>query len=279
MKEDRLPEGGLDSVLLPDAASNGQSDVLRYLFDTLPGCQRPFPWTGYPSSNRFCLPFNYEEDKLRGGRHLSDAKYNLPRHVFETPDPPAIIKVLLDYGMPANQYINSTTSLLWKAVEMKKYDVTELLLNHGADPDSKKRQHILLEAIKNDDPDMVALLIKHGASMEETNAFGYALINRRIASVKKLLELGADVNDISAMRRSRRGLLFKVRAPTPLHRVIGAQGEKPGATCSREELVRFLLVNGAKTDIICARCTPLGLARYRRRKDVVAVFREFGIEE
>ncbi|KAL1854222.1 hypothetical protein Plec18167_000140 [Paecilomyces lecythidis] len=282
MKEDRLPERGLDFVLLPDAARNGQADVLRYLFDTLPDCQRPFPWTpwtGYRSYEQFCLPFNYQKDKLHRDRHLINAQYNLPMHALEASDAPAIIKVLLDYGMSVNQYINSTTSLLWKAVEMKKCDVVELLLDHGADTDSKRRRHILIEAIKNDDPDTVASLIKHGASAEETNAFGYALTNRRIASVRKLLELGADINGMSAMRHSRKGLVFKVRAPTPLHRVIGAHWEKPGATCSREEMVRFLLINGAKTDIVYARCTPFVLARYKRRRGIVEVFREFGIEE
>ncbi|GAD93279.1 hypothetical protein SMAC_05199 [Paecilomyces variotii No. 5] len=184
-----------------------------------------------------------------------EPRYNILKDAFEGLDTFATVKVLLDYGMSANPYIYTHTSLLDKAVQMGKCDVAELLLDHGAGLDCKRFQQVLVQAIKNDDPDMISLLIKHGASMENTNAFDLALVNRRIASARKLLELGADINGMSAVRHHRKGGTSKVKAGTPLHRVIGAAIWKPGATCSRKEMVRFLLENGANTDIVYGRHT------------------------
>ncbi|KAJ9319527.1 hypothetical protein DTO271D3_296 [Paecilomyces variotii] len=278
LKEEDLAESSLYYCLLTETARNGQADVLRYLFDTLSDCLRPLPWNTY--NYQFCLPFNYHEDNLHGDNHTSSSMLNVPVNALKGTDPPAIINVLLDYGLTGNHDLGSDMSLLYKAVEMKKHDVVKLLLDHGADINRQKPELVLIRAIRSDDPDMVSLLVKHGAFTEESNAFEYALTNRRIRSVMRLLELGADINDTFAMRRNRNGNLSKVRAGTPLHRVIMARPKQPEATCSLEEMVRFLLVKGANADIVNGTGkTPLQVARQRKRKEVIKIFKEFGVKK
>ncbi|KAJ9244138.1 hypothetical protein DTO169E5_2126 [Paecilomyces variotii] len=278
LKEEDLAESSLYYCLLTETARNGQADVLRYLFDTLSDCLRPLPWKTY--NYQFCLPFNYHEDNLHGDNHTSYSGLNVLLYALEGTDPPAIINALLDYGLTGNHDLNSDMSLLYKAVEMKKHDVVKLLLDHGADINRQKPELVLIRAIRSDDPDMVSLLVKHGAFTEESNAFEYALTNRRIRSVTRLLELGADINDTFAMRRNRTGNLSKVRAGTPLHRVIMARPTQPEATCSLEEMVRFLLVKGANADIVnITGKTPLQVARQRKRKEVIKIFKEFGVKK
>lgn len=278
LKEEDLAESSLYYCLLTETARNGQADVLRYLFDTLSDCLRPLPWKTY--NYQFCLPFNYHEDNLHGDNHTSYSGLNVLLYALEGTDPPAIINALLDYGLTGNHDLNSDMSLLYKAVEMKKHDVVKLLLDHGADINRQKPELVLIKAIRSDDPDMVSLLVKHGAFTEESNAFEYALTNRRIRSVMRLLELGADINDTFAMRRNRTGNLSKVRAGTPLHRVIMARPKQPEATCSLEEMVRFLLVKGANADIVnITGKTPLQVARQRKRKEVIKIFKEFGVKK
>lgn len=273
-----MAESSLYYCLLTETARNGQADVLRYLFDTLSDCLRPLPWKTY--NYQFCLPFNYHEDNLHGDNHTSYSGLNVLLYALEGTDPPAIINALLDYGLTGNHDLNSDMSLLYKAVEMKKHDVVKLLLDHGADINRQKPELVLIRAIRSDDPDMVSLLVKHGAFTEESNAFEYALTNRRIRSVTRLLELGADINDTFAMRRNRTGNLSKVRAGTPLHRVIMARPKQPEATCSLEEMVRFLLVKGANADIVnITGKTPLQVARQRKRKEVIKIFKEFGVKK
>ncbi|KAJ9297788.1 hypothetical protein DTO271G3_4009 [Paecilomyces variotii] len=278
LKEDNLAESSLYYRLLTETARNGQADVLRYLFDTLSDCLRPLPWNTY--NYQFCLPFNYHEDNLHGNDHTSSGVVNVPLDALEGTDPPAIINVLFDYGLTGNHDLGSNMSLLYKAVEMKKHDVVKLLLDHGADINRQKPELVLIGAIKSDDPDMVSLLVKHGALTEESKAFDYALTNRRIRSVGRLLELGADINGTFAMRRSRNGKLSKVRAGTPLHRVIMARPKQPEATCSLEEMIRFLLEKGANADIVNSTGkTPLQLARHKKRKEVIKIFKEFGVKK
>jgi len=199
---------------------------------------------------------------------------------LEGTDPPAVINVLLDYGLTGNHDLSSYMSLLYKAVEMKKRDVVKLLLDHGADVNRQKPELALIEAIRSDDPDMVSLLVKHGAFTEESNAFGYALTNRRIRSVMLLLEHGADINDTVTVRCDENGALSKIKVDTPLHRVIMARPKPSEATCSLEELIRFLLMNGANADIVNDKGkTPLQVARRKRKKGVIKIFEEFGVKK
>lgn len=62
----------------------------------------------------------------------------LPRH---SPDN-SLIKTLLNDGANANSRDKSGHSAMWKAFDRERYDVVELLLDHGADPDT-------LDAINN----------------------------------------------------------------------------------------------------------------------------------
>lgn len=199
-------------------------------------------------------------------------------HTLKGANPPAILKVLIDYGLSVDHDLDKNTCLLSEAVRRKSHETVRFLLEHGANPKRHGLDSALTIAFKNDDAETVSLISKYATSIDENDTFAYAVAYRRIRTAKKLLELGTDINNVFATRVNRAGRISKVRIGTPLYRAINAPEDQPGTTCSLEEMIRFLLANGARTDIAGAgRKTPLQVARRKKREGALKVFEEFSI--
>ena len=111
-----------------------------------------------------------------------------------------MVELLLKKGTQVDSVDNIVKELLFRAAEKGHEAVVKLLLEQGADLESRDisfRQTPLSWAAKNGHEAMVKLLLEHGANLEsKDNIYGrtpllWAVNNRREAVVKLLLEKGA----------------------------------------------------------------------------------------
>lgn len=86
-----------------------------------------------------------------------------------------VIQYLINKGVELNQLNKGGLSLLFISIRDGKIELTELLLNNGANPDlgykEKNNKHWspVIAAIGLNKPDMLKLLIKHNAKLDEIN--------------------------------------------------------------------------------------------------------------
>ena len=157
----------------------------------------------------------------------------------------SILEALLFHGANVNEAVYGY-SPLWLA---QTYDLSEFLVEHGADPNARtpSGETRLHRAAYRDDVDTINLLFKHGAAIDVlekdtgcTPLF-YAIDQQNIAAVKALLDLQANAN-------------FRTKEGWPL--LVGAAG---GVSI---EIVQALLSAGAKADVSTAAelWTPLHTA-------------------
>lgn len=168
--------------------------------------------------------------------------------------PLALIDTLLSGGANPNGAEGETTLPLFLAVRQKNLGAAALLLEKGADPDRISPSHgmsPLLQALKNNQPEMVDLLVQHGADPHARQHDGLRVLdtlvrdNADIAIVEKALQIGA------------RGDVHRLDddgAPveTPLHMAVRNK---------RLEMINLMLKHGA--DPLCVDgfgYTPLQLA-------------------
>ncbi len=80
-----------------------------------------------------------------------------------------LLKSLIRAGLSLNSYPSSQESALHYVIrEHKDYDLTELMLKMGSDPNQKGLKETPLQtAIKAGNPKIVALLLKYGAKMDD----------------------------------------------------------------------------------------------------------------
>ncbi|KAH8656102.1 ankyrin repeat-containing domain protein [Tricladium varicosporioides] len=139
------------------------------------------------------------------------------------------------------------------------YESAEFLLRKGANPNGCyifEKDTFLGRAAANPTSDMLNLLVQYGARLQGSHALRQAAQYRRIGNMKRLLELGVDINEIFTRLGSR---------PT---------------TDSPTEMVRFPLEHGAQTNALEGDGnTPLQVAKQAGRRDIIQVFREFGIQD
>ncbi len=102
-----------------------------------------------------------------------------------------IIKFLLSKG--ARPESSQGSEALFTAVERRNPDIVNLLIKHGADVKDQSKS-LFSMALYNNDYDMAALLVKHGADVnaEKGNLVAEALLARNERAVEFFFRNGAD---------------------------------------------------------------------------------------
>ena len=79
------------------------------------------------------------------------------------------VQILLDYGANVNQTNNKGETALFESFKSKNYDVTRLLLRHGAnDYQNSNGDFPLLIACKNNDNHLVKLILEEGGEITKS---------------------------------------------------------------------------------------------------------------
>ncbi|KAH8696564.1 ankyrin repeat-containing domain protein [Talaromyces proteolyticus] len=252
--------------LLRDAARYGQADLIRYMFANLPEFQKDKPWwPAKPSAYEESQEFATNEDKKWG--LIPDGTVTA---AIEGANPAAVFAVYLDYGMKVDYWVDILGPLLSVAVgpllstEVERsLELVKLLLDQGADPnvqDYKGKWAIALAAGMST-PDMISLLVDNGASIHGKNVLRGPVVDRNLANVDRLLELGIDINeDIKDMDWTKRPAI-EISRGNVLHCAIREKTFKK-THISLEEMVEYLLDRGVDSTIVdWEGKTPLQLAR------------------
>lgn len=151
---------------------------------------------------------------------------------------PAVVAHLLDSGVDANTVNEDGGSPLMLASYHGFKPIVEILLRHGAKVDAKNsRQETALRLAGAAHPDIVKLLLEHGANPNVGDFYGKTLLvavceagaTRDTEIIRVLLEHGADPN-------------IRGEAGTPLLYAINMG--RHGNT----EIARLLLLHGASPD-------------------------------
>jgi ankyrin repeat protein len=260
--------------LLQVAAKHGQAEVVRYLFDTLPECRHQNPWTPTLPNGINWVEIPQQWSIYEDGVIFAAIEGTNPIKVFE---------VFFDYGMSADYNLERAISPLACAIS-SNYEFAKFLLQKGANPNGR---YILEEdtflgcAASSPTPDMLNLLVQHGARLQGSHALREATQYRRINNTKRLLELGTDINEVFTRPvYDPSNPLREVIWGCALHFAIkGGQLNKP-ITDSPTEMVRFLLEQGAQADTLDGDGkTPLQVAKLAKKRDIIQVFHEYGITE
>ncbi|KAN0098923.1 ankyrin repeat protein [Hyaloscypha variabilis] len=259
--------------LLQEAAKNGQAEVVRYLFVTLPECRHRKPWTPrLPEGvtwNSVPRKWRIYEDGV-----IIDA--------IEGKHPIKVFEVFFDYGMSANYNLDRAISPLARVIG-RKIDFTRFLLQKGANPNGRyifEKDTFLGAAARLPTPDMLNLLIQFGARLQGSHALRQAAQFRQICNARRLLELGADVNEVFTRPVYDTPYVEQEAIwGCALHFAIKGGELNVPIQDSPAEMVQFLLDNGARTDILDGDGkTPLQIAQVTRQRDVIQVFRKHSIE-
>ena len=155
--------------------------------------------------------------------------------------------------MSANHNLERAISPLACAINGPKMGFARFLFEKGANPNGRytfEKDTFLGAAARHSTPDMLNLLIEHGARLQGSHALRQAAEYWRIHNIKRLLELGTDVNEV--FTRPVYGTLTPAAEDIwgcALHFAIkGPQLELP-VTHSAAETVEFLLQHGASPNI------------------------------
>jgi ankyrin repeat protein len=182
------------------------------------------------------------------------------------------LKKLIDEGVDVDaQDPNSGSTALMLACSFGFYEMTELLLSRGADPNiSENRGTTALMAAVGVSKEMVDLLLEYNADVSIRNKEGITAFTHSIAGVLSdkvtievptmLLDEGADVNEAATTGRTA--------GYTPL--MMAANND-------HRELVSFLIDRGANVNAEAGDgSTALGLATKENYSDIVTLLKENG---
>lgn len=159
--------------------------------------------------------------------------------------PKRLIELVLDYGGDANAKNAEGTSPMFQSVSMQRFDVAQVLLDRGADPNLPGPKHLLWPATYQ--PPLLKLLLARGADF---------------ARAPGVMELATSINNIESVR-------------VLLHHGVDPNAKKDGVytpLCSairddRADMVTLLLDNGADPNLPaseypCFKCVTHHRAQY-----------------
>jgi ankyrin repeat protein len=180
----------------------------------------------------------------------------------------ASIKLLLQYGAKVNVQSKPGRTALMAATANADTGVASLLLDEGADINFRdsRRMTALLVAVSNPQvpPATIYLLLARGAAIEASDEYGDTplLAACRYGSkstVRLLIDRGANVN---AQEPFHEAALFLL--------VLCSPGPKDHKAA---EMIPLLLAHGAKPYVTANHgTTALAMARYAKRRDLIAAF-------
>lgn len=134
-------------------------------------------------------------------KKLIDAGLDAKTLGSPAPRNPEILELLLDNGLNANHHSGFTGSLLAGAAWDGQVDCVRLLLERGADPNTRGGRDCTTTALAaaagavHPNLETVELLLDYGAKIRGSGALKGAVKMGQIDVVSLLLERGADVND------------------------------------------------------------------------------------
>lgn len=164
----------------------------------------------------------------------------------------------------------SLTSVLTVAMDRFYYDVVDVLLELGADPNAGRALSL---AVQQRDNALVEKMLVHGANpnrrdpVTATTALYWALANRDVRTVACLLEHGANPHSLVRSRGRRRGRVSPLVCATKSRlwdavAVLVVHGADPNQSwdgtpvlvkavgTGDEDLVRLLMAHGACADVV-----------------------------
>lgn len=153
-----------------------------------------------------------------------------------------LVRFLLDRGAEIDLEVANCGTALKAACANGNNEIARLLLDHGADVNAGGRNAgVILQTAcwtERSDDEMIHMLLDHGADIKLTGftyvpLFNMAVISDGIkdnATLKRLLDLGADINEVDMNRG------------TPLHAVLRKLFQDSSLPPSR---IRFLIEHGA----------------------------------
>lgn len=265
-----------DQFLLQTSAHEGQTECLQFLLNQLPGCVN--------TQKKWDPPIPIEitfRDIPKKWRIYEDG---VVHEAISGKDPVGIFQVLFDHGMSVDINLERAISPLAEAVARNQPELTKFLLSKGANPEQHytfDKDTILGAAARLPKPEILTMLLDHGARIEGSQALRQASEYGRIRNAEILLQRGADVNerftksDYDASMRS-----VEVLWGYPLHFAVEGGALNYGVVDSQTDMVRYLLENGARVDLVDGLGeTPPQKAQRLGKYDLVEVFKDYKIEE
>lgn len=199
---------------------------------------------------------------------------------LEGSDPIKVFRVLLESRMTPNYNLDRAGSPFAYAVRRNNVDLAAFFLSRGAKVNEcygSQTDSYIGAAACRPSPDMLKLLIEHGAKYEGTQALRQAIQYGQLTNAEILLGLGADVNEVYEQRDHS---LEKDERDSPLHLAVKGGPLNFRRQSSKPEVVRFLLAHGANPDVKNGDGkTPFDVAVQDHAEDIMQVFREHGVDK
>lgn len=210
--------------LMEIAIRHRQGPTLEYLFTRVPASSatKPFPDTSACNTG---LPAAWQTEP-----YLSIVA------AVETNDL-SIFQSLLDQGVKVDANLERAITPLAVAVAMELEQITTFLLSKGADPNrhySFEKDTLLGRAAGGQSLGILEALLRYGANVEGSQALRQAAEQGRIENARRLLDAGADVNEV--FTRTEYGPTREVRWGSALHFALRKR---------QVPFVKFLIEKGA----------------------------------
>ncbi|KAK2723984.1 hypothetical protein QYM36_002353 [Artemia franciscana] len=191
-------------------------------------------------------------------------------------------ELLIDSGAKLDAMNANKDTPLLTAIRNNNLELVKLLLKRGANPNCGECLHL---AVKKGGADLCNLLIKSGAELDATNVYGETPLGTAIKTsnldlVKLLLKLGANPNCgeclLLAVEKGRTDsceLLIVFCAKLDATNVYGETPLGPAIRTSNLDLVKLLLKRGANPN--CGECLHLAVKKGRSELEMVLEFVEY----